>query len=280
MLSILSQGGPMQETQVVKDVLYGNMVLPKFVVILSETELMQRLRWLSQDVLPNVLLDYGSMATRFEHSLGVAYLMSLVIGSNPALNSVAPSLITAALFHDAGNPGFSHLFENFLEASTGVRAEGYLQQVVNTRLKELWKQYGVDPEIVFNLVAGTAQPLSGIISGSIDVDNIDNVLRYNHHAMCGGPLYNAKTIAQDFFWNKGEWTLPVEQYPEVVKWQECRRAVYAKIYEPAHLIPSQMLYRAAEFAHVDGDLTPSFYRFTDAQAFVFLGNNVGHGCYF
>ena len=134
--------------------------------------------------------------TRLEHSLGVflaaiEYLDRLAADERFAA-AVSPNdaelLLAAALLHDIGHWPFGHPIEDLGLAQLPEHEELALRDLqsdeVATILRDDWQ---LDPSDVANLVAGNVQTpaqriLGSILSGPIDVDKIDYLMRDSLHA--------------------------------------------------------------------------------------------------
>ncbi len=134
--------------------------------------------------------------TRLEHSLGVflaaiEYLDRLAADERFAA-AVTPEdaklLLVAALLHDIGHWPFGHPIEDLGLATLPEHEELALRDITSgeiaTTLRDDW---GLDPTAVSNLIAGKAETpaqriLSSILSGPIDVDKIDYLMRDSLHA--------------------------------------------------------------------------------------------------
>jgi HD superfamily phosphohydrolase len=134
--------------------------------------------------------------TRLEHSLGVflaaiEYLDRLAADERFAA-AVSPKdaelLLAAALLHDIGHWPFGHPIEDLGLAQLPEHEELALRDLqsdeVATILRDDWQ---IDPSDVANLVAGNVQSsaqriLGSILSGPIDVDKIDYLMRDSLHA--------------------------------------------------------------------------------------------------
>lgn len=169
--------------------------------IIDRTEF-QRLRNVKQ--LATTYLVYpGAMHTRFEHSLGVMELATRAFDALCRKNSelikqnfksisltISEALAVlrmAALLHDIGHLPFSHGAENILpqgkkHEDVSIEIIDYLKDIIDnvifsgaTKLiKYLIKKEYLIQEVKF---------LSKILSGQIDADRMDYLLRDSHH--CG-----------------------------------------------------------------------------------------------
>lgn len=106
------------------DPVWRSITLPEHVIALLETPLMQRLRYVKQLGLAQLLYP-GAHHSRLEHSIGTAYAAKLMFEalhkkadtqlSHP--DDISLLIICAALLHDCGHAAFSHVGEGFLEDS-------------------------------------------------------------------------------------------------------------------------------------------------------------------
>ncbi len=162
--------------KLVKDPVHGYIILSEKELAVVDTFPLQRLRRISQ--LPMAYLVYpGARHSRFDHSLGsmaLAEEFSKSLGLDPA---EADLLKAAALLHDVGHTPFSHLFEEFLlEAGTNHEEVGRRIVLENEEIRRGLERVGIDPEEVVSLLSGKHR-LSKLISGPIDVDRLDFLLR-------------------------------------------------------------------------------------------------------
>ena len=254
-----------------RDVLYGPWELPEVIEKLMRTKQMARLRNITQSTLPNGLIVEGPMPSRFHHGLGVCYLASLVVRHNQALSDYKGLLLVAALLHDAGNPPFSHLSEHFLKEATGKNGESFLEVMLDgSETEKVLKDFGMRTEEVVAMVTGSEKPLSEVLHGSMDLDNLDNVGRHNRFAHLTDATYDAQKIASSFFFNGAMWHLPESCFSDARVWQELRFRVYRHIYRSPHLNLAMMVYRALEIAFCEEEIENDFFFHDDNTALSYL----------
>ncbi len=259
-----------------RDTLYGEWELPKILSQLVHTKEAERMRGITMTVLPNELNPVGAFPSRADHGLGVAYLMTRVIEHNPHLDDRLKTLLPIAAFlHDAGNAPFAHLSENFLRETTGCDGESFLARIlVGSETEKILVSHGFSVDDVVRVVTGNMKPFSDVLNGSLDVDNLDNILRYNYSGHIGTVDYNAPRIASAFRFINNEWTLLREVWDNTIEWQEARKIVYSRgVYSALHLQAAMMMHRAVEFAFFAGNLSEEFFRMTDHDAVEFLKNS-------
>jgi HD superfamily phosphohydrolase len=156
----------------------------------------------------------GAMHTRFEHSLGVMNVATLlydaivrnsadVLKSELAYDEAGfqrnrQLVRLAALTHDLGHSPFSHAAEDLFptrddaEGNGTYKHEEYSAAIVRTKLRSaiedhpLNNNYGFKADDVAALLEGSATARQGLfwrdlIDGQMDADRMDYLLRDSHH---------------------------------------------------------------------------------------------------
>lgn len=175
----------------------------------------QRLRRIRQLAWTDEIYP-GAMHTRFEHSLGVMHTATLlydaivrnskeVLESDLAYDDAGfkryrQLVRLAALLHDVGHGPFSHAAEDLFpvdeKSKRQYRHEDYSAAIIRNCLRNAIEDhpasnnYGFDADDVAALIEGTAGAKQGIfwrdiISGQMDADRMDYLLRDSHHAGVG-----------------------------------------------------------------------------------------------
>jgi HD superfamily phosphohydrolase len=173
--------------EVVRDPLWNNIRLEPEALALLDTPAVQRLRYVRQ--LGHAFLVYpGATHTRFEHALGAYHLMRRALAhldeSGHKIDAGdALRLRCAALLHDIGHYPFSHALEEAGLPGHETLAERHLTR---DELAQALERTGVPPVKLLALIRGQAkEPLTGLVSGSVDVDKLDYLSR--DALMCGVP---------------------------------------------------------------------------------------------
>jgi len=171
----------------------------------------QRLRRIRQLAWTDYVYP-GAMHTRFEHSLGVMHTATLlydairtssenVLTSELAYNDAGlkrdRQLVRfAALLHDVGHAPFSHASEDLMpDQGNGKRYahEDYSVAVIRNELRKAIEEhplngnYGFHAEDIAALIEGSARAKQSVfwrdlISGQMDADRMDYLLRDSYHA--------------------------------------------------------------------------------------------------
>ncbi len=146
--------------------------LEDWMVEIIDTPQFQRLRRIKQLGFANLVYP-GANHTRFEHSIGVAHI-AMELKNKLELDD---EVVAAALLHDIGHAPFSHSSERLLEKYAGVRHEE-LKRVVRGELRDVIEELGFSISRLSDIVSGR---IPSIVSGDIDVDRMDYLVRDSHY---------------------------------------------------------------------------------------------------
>lgn len=174
----------------IRDVIHGDISIDEEVVKqLIETKEFQRLRNIKQ-----LGLSYLAFPTtehsRFMHSVGVYYLVTQLLDVLEAKTGHAfdvkerLALQIACLLHDLGHGPFSHTSEEFF----GFNHEDYTIKIIedkDTQVNQVLTNYdkSIIEEVVSFIKKTHHNPvLNSILSGTIDVDRMDYLMRDSYFA--------------------------------------------------------------------------------------------------
>lgn len=163
----------------VRDPIHGSIPLDDWALPLVDSPVLQRLRRVQQ--LGTAHLVYpGAHHKRFEHSLGAHHLAGRLAAALGLDDAATRTVKAACLLHDVGHGPFSHAFEELVKEE-GRRHEETSQDLIRWGpLGDLLRQGGLDPVAVSDAV-GSKGPLSPVVSGSLDADRMDYLLRDAHY---------------------------------------------------------------------------------------------------
>ena len=164
-----------EKKKFIRDSVYGDINLNDFEVRIMDMPQFQRLRRIKQLGLISLIYP-GATHTRFEHSIGTMNLGSK-LAHELNLNEDEIELIRAsALVHDIGHGPFSHVSEGVLS----VPHEELTKFVVTkTSMRDLLEEK-FDVNEIIDIVNGKGH-LGPIVSGELDVDRMDYLLRDSHN---------------------------------------------------------------------------------------------------
>ncbi|MCW3131616.1 MAG: HD domain-containing protein [Candidatus Methanospirare jalkutatii] len=189
--------------KVVRDPIHGYIRLDDLAIDILDTREMQRLRRIRQLGF-SYLVYPGANHTRFEHSLGVFHLTSVLL-EHLNVREETEELLAAALIHDIGHGPYSHVSEPLIRKFTGKSHEDIEDIVLGNAttadaedgdarrvrqragakrgergdartVTEVLEHHDLDKRKVLSFVKGT-EKLSGILKGEIDADKMDYLVR-------------------------------------------------------------------------------------------------------
>ena len=177
----------------------------------------QRLRNIKQLSLTSYVYP-GATHSRFEHSIGVMEVADRMFCSLLSkseckdkverslkaigidIESARQLLRLAALMHDTGHLPFSHGAENILP--TGKKHEDVSLAVILSQHEVLSKLYSVEVINAINQIIGSKpiipelRLLRNVISGSIDADRTDYLIRDSHHCGVDYGIFDSKRLIE------------------------------------------------------------------------------------
>lgn len=168
--------------KILRDPVYGDITIssPLLLDLLNTMEF-QRLRRIRQLGMC-FWVFHGAEHSRFQHSLGVMWLMHRILSRWRQLRyakldkHLIEAACAAALLHDIGHGPFSHALERVFAV---VDHEHLGQAIVRQRLAPIFARHDVDAELVIAIMNGTfSQPLyHELLSSQLDVDRMDYLQR-------------------------------------------------------------------------------------------------------
>lgn len=252
---------------------------------LLDTREVQRLRRVQQLGLTSLVFP-GAEHSRFAHALGAAHVMVRVQERIRQLQGCLPpeermddeaarDALAAALLHDLGHGPLSHLFEDVLPVASH---EEWTATILSSPETEIHRRLeaisqGMAARVVA-LLSGTHPIgyLSRAISGTLDVDRADYLLRDSHMTGASYGLYDLDWIVQSLCFAKTEGpsattVLAVEGrkgLPPVEGFFLGRNFMYQQVYHHKATRAAEVLVRAifqrlAELVR-DGSSPPSMPR--------------------
>lgn len=248
------------------DPLYGRLEMTPFEYDLIALPEVQRLRYVRMCNINSLLVSGASEISRFEHTLGVMHLAKCWIVAHGIPESEGRDLVAAAVLHDMQTGPFGHSMQYVLEDNT--TPDDFVHEDITHGRRSAYHQntlasssfsgkpfsahtlLGKKMESVAAIIRGEGQ-YGPLISGTMDLDNIDNVVRLAFHVGVATdtdriiPLH----LAQALNTSGGELILPVNATESVTRWQAIRTRLYSLLLNDwAEFSAKGMLTKAIEIA--------------------------------
>lgn len=254
----------------------------------------QRLREIRMCNINSFLITGASEPKRFEHSIGVLRLAKEwcdVNGEKVGTDS-SFSLKAAAILHDVLTGPFGHSMEYIF--SDNEEVEDFYHEDANYSSEESYYQdlslgahyggrnfeakayLGNNWALVADYIKGEGD-LGQMISGVMDFDNLDNVIRLAYH--CGiaekSDAQVAINLAKNMGSKNGNLVFPMHQVHEIRRWQYLRSELYKFLLNDwAEFSSKAMLTFSLEEAILRGLLGADSWLFTDSELLRFLEKDV------
>ena len=159
----------------IRDSVYGDINLSEFEVKVMDMPQFQRLRRIKQLGLISLIYP-GATHTRFEHCLGTMNLGSKLAEELELDQEDVELIKISALLHDIGHGPFSHVSEGVLSFP---HEELTRYVVTQTSMRDLLEEK-FDVNEIADIINGKGH-LGPIVSGELDVDRMDYLLRDSHN---------------------------------------------------------------------------------------------------
>ncbi|MDF1558216.1 MAG: HD domain-containing protein [ANME-2 cluster archaeon] len=196
----------MQQGDTVHDPLHGHVHINRLESLLVATREMQRLRRIQQLGLADIAFP-GANHTRYEHSIGTMHVANMMAKALGLEDVDVQKVRVAALLHDVGHSAFSHSVEavlarnpSYMPVINGERFsnhEKFTSHIIKHNFpkyddiaSEVTTVFGLDAHEYFSEISAIAtgkideglKPyLAQIVSGDIDADRIDFLMRDSYH---------------------------------------------------------------------------------------------------
>ncbi|ELZ96730.1 phosphohydrolase [Haloferax mucosum ATCC BAA-1512] len=257
----------------VKDSVHDYISLDPVAAALVDTPAFQRLRHIKQ--LSTVRLVYPSAShTRFEHSLGVYHLASRALSHLGIEGDRAAHVRAAALLHDIGHGPYGHQTEDLIRRRTGRDHDEIYHLLDGTVVGDILTSHGLDPTRVAEIVDG-AGGLGQLVSGELDVDRMDYLVRDAHHTGVPYGTIDHGRLVRELRYRDGELVLAEGNVQTAESLLLARALMNATVYRHhVSRIAGAMLERASERLVNDGLPIEEFVRMADHDLLVALCDRV------
>lgn len=166
---------------------YGEIIFTDPVLIaLIQTPFFKRLKALAQLGTLRIW-KHHAQHNRFNHSIGVAYLINYLFENNPSFKKLPAKTkletIVAGLLHDLGHGPFSHDFEKLFFPFKHEKQGISLILDANLAIATILQAAKLDLKRITNLILGKAQTdfAQNLISSQFDCDRLDYLINDPHY---------------------------------------------------------------------------------------------------
>ncbi|USZ70631.1 HD domain-containing protein [Natronosalvus halobius] len=249
----------------IKDAVHDYVEVDGVAQDLLDTAAMQRLRYVKQ--LSTVRLVYPSAShTRFEHSLGVYHLARQALTHLGVEGARAEAVRAAALLHDVGHGPYGHQTERIIERRLDRHHDDVHHLFQDSELAAVLESHGLAPDVVANLIAGEGK-LGQLVSGDLDVDRMDYLVRDAHHTGVPYGTVDPGRLVRVLQFVDDALVLEEGNVATAESLLVARALMNATVYRHhVSRIAGSMLERASEILLEETDLTAErFARMTDAD---------------
>ena len=159
----------------IRDSVYGDIRLSEFEVEVMDMPQFQRIRRIKQLGLINLIYP-GANHSRFEHCIGTMNLASKLATELDLSEDEIELVRMSGLLHDVGHGPFSHVSEGVLSFPHEELTKHVIEK---TSMRDLLDEK-FDTKEIAEIINGNGH-LGPIISGELDVDRMDYLLRDSHN---------------------------------------------------------------------------------------------------
>ncbi|GAF26388.1 HD superfamily phosphohydrolases [Moorella thermoacetica Y72] len=208
----------------IRDPIFGFITINEWERDIINHRIFQRLRRIKQLAWTDMVYP-GATHTRFEHSLGVmkiatdmfnciankgkSYLQNELKFTEEGIRRDLILVRLASLLHDVGHPPFSHAGEGLMsinpESGKSYKHEDYTEAIIRYKMKDviddhpLNENYRITADEVADFLAGKSGVRRsilwrGLVTGQMDADRADYLLRDSHHIGVQYGRYDLKRL--------------------------------------------------------------------------------------
>jgi HD superfamily phosphohydrolase len=224
--------GEFNKNKIINDPVYGFLTIPSELVFdIIQHPYFQRIRRIRQLGLTELIYP-GASHTRFHHALGALNLMIRAVNvlKNKGVEITADeteAVYLAILLHDIGHGPFSHALEHTL--IQGVKHEKISLWMMEKLNREQNGKLSLAIEIFKNNYP--AKPfLSQLISGQLDMDRLDYLLRDSFYTGVSEGVVGAERIIHMLNVRNGNLVVEEKGIYSIEKFLVARRLMYWQVY--------------------------------------------------
>ena len=248
--------------KLIHDSVHGTIRLKDWMVEIIDTPEFQRLRRIKQLGFANLVYP-GANHTRFEHSIGTAFVAERIAGDE--------EIIASALIHDLGHTPFSHSGEAVLRRYVGIRHEDLKEIVRESEVRDVLERNGFSWKKVVE--KANKPPVSSVI----DADRIDYLLRDAHYTGVAYGIVDFDRLVEKISYDGDEVYVDISGVRAVESFLISRYLMYSAVYHH-HVcrIARRMFEKALEWM-IERDLLNArdLVKMDDHDVFSIMRNSEG-----
>ena len=263
-----------EEMTEIRDPVHGYIRLEGLASQLADTPQMQRLRWIRQLGLASLVYP-GANHTRFEHSLGAYHLADLLSRQLGLDEEERLKICTAALLHDVGHGPLSHATEAALAPFIRKEHESIMDLLKRGELAEVLSHHGLMAADIQKAVNGSG--LGQIVSGEIDVDRMDYLLRDAHYTGVAYGVIDRLRLLQKMTLHEGKLVVEAGGVSAATSMLISRLLMHPSVYYHHVCRISECMIAAAIRQAIEDGASPAAIRgMDDMELFAFLASAGGY----
>ena len=250
-----------EKKKFIRDSVYGDISLNKFEERIMDMPQFQRLRRIKQLGLIGLIYP-GATHTRFEHSVGTMNLGSKLSTELGLPDDDIELIRASALLHDIGHGPFSHVSEGVLS----VPHEELTKYVVTkTSMCDLLEEK-FDVNKIVDIVNGKGY-LGPIVSGELDVDRMDYLLRDSHNTGVAYGVIDYERIISNLTLEDNGLILDIKGVQAAEGALVSRYFMYPSVYQHHTTRIVNSMFRRALKKVIDEDIIDEndIYKYDDAE---------------
>jgi HD superfamily phosphohydrolase len=297
----------MADYKIIHDTVHGSIKLEGLFLELLETPEIQRLHGINQLGLAYLVFP-GANHTRLEHSIGSCHV-AMRLADSLGLSKEEKMLVSAsAMLHDVGHSPYSHTLEMAVLGKSQVDHMDITKDIILGKKQIQWdegegkaicdllEKYDLDPKEVANLISGSSEDssrktiddfhshnnqmifnekmyLPHIIHGSIDVDQVDYLLRDSFYTGVAHGTIDIDRLIQTMEIFNNDLVVHKRGVPAVEGMLVARALMYTSVYYHKTVrIAELMMSRAVELLE---NTPPDLNEMVDSELMSLLKGNGG-----
>ncbi len=237
---------------IIKDSIHGTLEFDELEAKLIDSAQFQRLRRIKQMSVTNLVYP-GANHTRFEHSIGTAYLASVIAEKLGLDADTARKVKLCGLLHDIGHTAFSHEGEDVLEKYLGDHESLGRKKLLSGELADIVSE-NYRPRDIADVEKSN---YGSIVTSDLGADRMDYLKRDALNTGVAYGIIDIDRIVHTLIMEKGELCISKGGLEAAENLLVARFMMFSAVYMHRTVrIATAMLYRAIEGSIGDKTLKP------------------------